>query len=528
MPGRLAIDFGTSNTVVALWDSALQSGVPIHIPDYGRYIQQGQEQISVIPSLINYQNEKTRWIGQQVLQQGKYHKPHTFRWMKRYITHRSPAFINVDGTKITQKKAGQDFLSTVLLVAREEIDARNEEIAFSVPVESYEHYEDWLSGVAEETGLFRYRLIDEPSAAALGYGANIQPGNIYLIFDFGGGTMHAAIVKIESEDSAMAGRRCRVLGKAGRDIGGSTIDQWLFHAILKQHHKRDTDPDIRRISNSLLVACERLKENLSFDSQDELSVMDPQTGTLITADFSQDQLEDLLDQHNLFTEIHQMVNSALNQSRERGFNENQIHSVLMVGGSSQIPAIQTSLRRMFGSEKVHFDRPLDAVARGAAAFVAGVDFFDHIQHNYAIKFFDPEKGQHDYRVIVPRGTPYPTEEPVARLTVKAAFDGQKQLGVAIYEIGSQSNRSQDVEIVFDPTGAVRLMQITPDEMEHRSYFWMNEDTPTFLSADPPAQRGEARFEVEFTIDQNKRLMLTARDLIRHQVTLASYPVVKLS
>src|SRR5512141_2540934 len=54
MTGRLALDFGTSNSVVAVWDERLQEGVPLHIPEYGRFIEQNGEQISIIPSLIHY------------------------------------------------------------------------------------------------------------------------------------------------------------------------------------------------------------------------------------------------------------------------------------------------------------------------------------------------------------------------------------------------------------------------------------------------------------------------------------------
>ena len=90
MPGRLAVDFGTSNTVVAVWDEARQEGVPLHVPDYGRLYQQGDEQISVVPSVIHYAPDQRRWIGNQVIQQNLYHSPRTFRWMKRYISNRSP------------------------------------------------------------------------------------------------------------------------------------------------------------------------------------------------------------------------------------------------------------------------------------------------------------------------------------------------------------------------------------------------------------------------------------------------------
>src|SRR5207245_1876464 len=106
MAGRIAIDFGTSNTLVARWDADLQEGVPLHIPGYGRritYHRAGEagEQISVIPSVIHYAAGKTRWIGAQVLQQGLYDSERTFRWMKRYIARRSPIMCRIDGRELT-------------------------------------------------------------------------------------------------------------------------------------------------------------------------------------------------------------------------------------------------------------------------------------------------------------------------------------------------------------------------------------------------------------------------------------------
>ena len=171
MPGRLAIDFGTSNTVVAMWDEARQEGISLHVPDYGRYFQQGDEQISVVPSLIHYTADRRRWLGNQVLEHKLYHSERTFRWMKRYIGNRSPVKMRLDGREISHQEAGRDFLSSVLLFAAEELNIGDEEVALTVPVEAFEHYENWLTEVAETAGMPRFRLIDEPSAAALGYGS---------------------------------------------------------------------------------------------------------------------------------------------------------------------------------------------------------------------------------------------------------------------------------------------------------------------------------------------------------------------
>ena len=114
--------------------------------------------------------------------------------------------------------------------------------------------------------------------------------------------------------------------------------------------------------------------------------------------------------------------------------------------------------------------------------------------------------------------------------MKASHDGQTQLGIAIYEIGKRRGRSgrSEVELVFDPSGAARISPVTVDDEERRSFFWMNEGNPTFLTADPPGKQGEPRFEVTFSIDGNKRLLINAKDLQTGHMIYKAYPVVKLT
>lgn len=532
MPGRLAIDFGTSNTVVAVWDPGRHEGVPMYVPDYGREFEQTGEKIAIVPSLIHYTADRRQWLGNQVLQQSLYHSERTFRWMKRYIANRSPSKVRLDGRGITHFEAGRDFLKTVLTFAAAELNLGDEEVTLTVPVEAFEHYEDWLVGVAEEAGMPRFRLIDEPSAAALGYGAHIQPGQVYVIFDFGGGTLDVAVVLIDEQAQSAIGRRCRVLGKAGADVGGVTIDRWLFQELLRRNDRTDADEDVRSLSRELLVQCEQAKERLSEYERAEVGVTNPKTGAVLATEFTRSQLEDLLDQHDVYTQIDHTLRRALNAARERGYTEEHITTALMVGGSSLIPSIQKTVRHIFGKERVMLNRPLDAVARGAAAFAAGVDFYDHIQHDYAIRGVSPGEGEYVYDVIIKRGMPYPSnpDKPIERRIIKATYEGQTHLGVAVFEVGEKRQRrsTQAVELVFDPSGAARVIQITPDEEDRRNYFWLNEKSPTFLTADPPATKSEPRFEVEFGIDSNKRLLITARDLNTHRVVYRDYPVVKLS
>lgn len=529
--GRLAVDFGTSNTVVAVWDETRGEGVPLHIKDYARFYEYGGETVSVIPSLVHYGEQGQRWIGDQVLRRNLYDSPRTFRWMKRYIACRSPLKLRVGGREISPFDAGRDFLFAVLTMAREELRIVDEEIAFTLPVETFEHFEDWLAVVAEEAGISRFRFIDEPSAAALGYGAHIQPGDVYLVFDFGAGTLDVSVVLIEEDEGeALMGRRCRILGKAGADLGGVVLDQWLFQEVLRLNERSDDEEEVRKMSRSLLVECERAKERLSSYERAEIAVMNPDGG-ILGAEFTRDQFEGILDRHNFFSTIDQTIRRALGASRERGYDEGHIKAVLLVGGSSLIPSVQKTVWRIFGRERVLLNRPLDAVARGAAAFAAGIDFYDHIHHNYTIRYVNPKTGRYDYRTIVKRGTPYPTKEPVSRLTVKASHDGQTQLGMAVFEVSEHRRRKDhlpEVELVFGPSGDVRVIPVTPEEEERRSYFWMNAKSPSFLPADPPAKQGEARFDVEFSIDENKRLLITARDLGTGRLVYRNYPVIRLT
>ncbi|QOV89069.1 Hsp70 family protein [Humisphaera borealis] len=533
MAGRLAVDFGTSNTLVAVWDAEQGEALPLLLPDLSRNLAvhspQGDfAEVPLVPSLIHYVDESQKWIGQQVFDQDLYEHPQTFRWSKRYISRRTPIKLHLGSHDITARIAGRDFLSSVLTAAVSgmEIDPQEEEVALTVPVEAYEHYNHWLLSAAEKAGVPHVRLVDEASAAAIGYGATMEIGDIYMIFDFGGGSMDVSVVQADEHEGS---RFCRVLGKAGSDLGGATIDEWMFRDVLRRAKLKDAEPDVRKISRKLLVDIERAKELLSVEEKADISVIDMYTGYMVSSDYTRKRFEQMLDVQGLFSQIEQTLNRALEAARLRGVDDDQIKSVFMLGGSSLIPSVQRVLTRIFGGERVMIDRPLEAVACGAAAYIAGaVDIADYIQHDYAIRYLDPVKGAHGYRPIVRRGTQYPTVDPVAKVLVKATQDGQAKLGMSVFEVGEPTGGDAKVELIFDNTGAARVRQVSAEEAGKRTHYWINEKAATFLPTNPPAQPGEARFEVHFGVDANKRLTLSAMDVTTGRYVCQDVPVAKLS
>jgi len=527
MAGRLAIDFGTSNTRAALWDEGARQAKTLAIPDIShvaRY-RDGNDtivEVPCVPSLIHYSGSQV-WVGKQVHDQGRLQAPATFRWIKRYISNRLELPRQVDGRTITFSEAGAAFLTRVLDYASRAIGLDDEEVAFTVPVEAYEHYQDWLTRVCETVGMRRYRLLDEASAAALGYGVNIQANDVYMVFDFGGGTLDVSIVRIEGETTG--GKRCRVLGKGGAEIGGTSIDQWLYHDVLTRCHKQPED--VRHLSSLLLLEVERAKEALTSAAQAEVMVTDPRTGAVISASYTRTSFEDLLETQGMFTTLQATIDRALAEAKERGYERDHIKAVLLVGGSSLIPSVRRAVRQLFG-ERVKYHRPLDAVAHGGAAFVGGVDFYDHIQHDYALRHYNRAKGDYDYLVIVPAGTAYPTQEPIRQITVKASHDEQEFLGLDIYEVGRKQNAgaTAGLDLVFDPSGAARFQPRQDPEIT--SHFCINDKCPTFIHAQPRARKGDTRFPVQFSIDGNKRLCVTVRDNQTGRVLMRDHPLIKLT
>ncbi len=528
---QMAVDFGTSNTIVAFWDEEKKDVVLHEVEDVTRPFHFEQDglthRIPCIPSLIYYENRHTTFVGEQVIAKMLENQQGAFRWMKAYIrSGRKINFSLPDGSAVDFFIAARDFLEKVLLFAAESgrADVQNAEVAFTVPVESFEDYTDWLSETCRELGIKRYRFIDESTACIFGYDTHLQPGDVFSVFDFGGGTLDVSIVRIE--EKVDRGRGCRVLGKAGCRIGGRTIDGWLYADLLSRAKVQVVDA--RPASALFMQQVEQIKEYLSDHTSREYDVEHENSGLRLKGVYHRGELEDLLEKKGFYHDVHETLERAESRSRERGVDRSHIKELLLVGGTSQIP----SVRRLVSSfhRNVRFYRPFDAVARGACRYLTSEieDLYDHIQHDYAIKSYDRRARTYRFLTLVPRGTRYPTEPEFKKLSLAAVRDQQRFFGIDIFEISEKGATAAggSGEIMFDLNG-----QIVFDNGGNGGFagneFWMNEPNPMFIEAEPLAEGGAKRFSVSFRVCAQKNLRVTVRDLLTHKRLYDDYAVVKL-
>ncbi|MGH3389119.1 MAG: Hsp70 family protein [Actinomadura sp.] len=536
MTTRIGIDFGTANTVVAGWDAGHGRGVPIPLPgiDLLREAGPGPTQ-RVVPSLIAYAGDGgTRRLGAQVTPELSETPGVTvFASTKATVSGRTyDAPRPVGDRKITGRQAATQFLSDVMALALLAVEDDDLEIVATAPVEAFDGYRDWLvREVRDGLPTARLRVVDEATAAAVGYSARLNPGDTFGVIDFGAGTLDVSVVRVQEPDAAGAGAGVRTIAKTGLDLGGNTIDALLAeHAISRLGLPPGDQIGRNQVFRRLLVSAERVKRDLATAEHAVVGARDARTDALHEVTVTRGEFDALLRDKGVLRRINQALRACLDSASARGFGAGDIRQVFLVGGSCLIPAVQDLVHLHFDPGVVRLDRPLEAVAAGAAGIAGGSELFDHIQHDYAIRHVDRDTGAYEFEILVEAGTAYPTPEPVRTLTVKAVHERQRRLGLAIYELAHATYRdaSAELEIAFDAGGGARAVAVTPQQRQQRSMLWLNEDSQTFLEADPPASAGQDRFRLEFRIDAHKRLTVTAYDLQRHILVLDGQPVIRLA
>lgn len=543
---KVTIDFGTTNTVAAVWREATSTPETIRLPGLSTPDVDGIP--ALIPSMLYVVDGAGDdvLVGHEVRAQGYdiHGDERFFSSFKRGIAASSrPLARVIDGARWHDAHAGEAFLNRVVKELLRSQGDSIEELVLTVPIQSFERYLKWLRDettlVSEDNGLDikQIRIIDESTAAALGYDVRV-PGELIMVFDFGGGTLDVSLVQMPAADESggvvldpegpawanwqMADHvEARVIAKAGQVLGGDDIDHWLVMELLQRNDVRRSE--VGDIYPRLKHAVEAAKIRLSTHESTEISVFDPDTYRTFQATVTRTQLEDLLDREDFYGAIQKAIDKVLLAARARGIFPEHIGAVLMVGGTSLIPSVRRMLRARFGSDRVFEHKPFEAVAHGALKLATGMGVDDFLYHSYGIRHLSPVTRQHEWEEIIPAGTRYPLEEPCS-LILTASRDGQEALELIIGEVEESAGGLSEVMLgeraIFLVEGSFESRQIVPLNDE--------DGARTVARLDPPGKAGEDRVEVIFTVDKNRTLRVTVTDIKSKKTLLKDIPVVELS
>jgi molecular chaperone DnaK (HSP70) len=527
-----AIDFGTSNTVVVRWNAVSQQAETLTLSGLSQKIADNPP---LIPSLV-YVEDATRAeviAGQAVRSRGldMSNNPRFFRNFKRGIGATIQGFLpQLDDQDVGFEQAGQWFLTTVIqqLQTTESVES----LVFTVPVDSFETYRNWLTQICHGLSVNEVRLLDEPTAAALGYGLDNQ-GTI-LVVDFGGGTLDLSIVRLESgkqakarpvgfllkwgqrvlEESAQRPQLARVMAKAGQNLGGADLDQWIA-----EHFQTTQGLAITPLT---LRLAERLKIKLSQQPEASEVYFNDETLESYDLQLSAVQLDEILKQRSFFERLDTSMTQVLQQAQRQGLTVENIDAVLLVGGTAQLPAVRTWVSQYFPSDKVKSDKPFEAIAQGALQLNRGIEIKDFLYHSYGIRYWDRRNNCHGWHPLIREGQPYPMLQPV-EILLGASTDNQPSIELIIGELGSETSST---EVYFDGdrlvTRTLASGQTAVKPLNDQGA------AKTIAQLNPPGYPGSDRVKVLFRVDESRFLRITVEDVLTLRTLIDDRPVVQLS
>ena len=451
----IAIDFGTSNTVVARWNQVLQQPETLKLPGLSAISAQNPP---LIPSLLYVEDAAANKVllGQQVRDRGLDLSGDSrfFRNFKRGIGTSVQGFVpELDGQLITFERVGEWYLSQIVNSIRE-LPLPIDSLIFTVPVDSFEAYRHWLGKVSQSLQVEQVRMLDEPTAAALGYG--FCHCEILLVIDFGGGTLDLSVVRLDAssdkkplgfilkwgekllaESSAQKAKVARVLAKAGQNLGGSDIDNWLVDYFFKTKGLAKS-PITTRLA-------ERLKIQLSLVNQAVEIYFDDENFESYELELDRSRFESILAEHQFFDNLDECMNQVLQQGRRQGLEIGDIDAVLLVGGTVQIPAVGRWVQQYFDPAKIRCDKPFEAIAQGALQLSQGLEIKDFLYHSYGIRYWNRRENCHSWHSLIKSGQSYPMSESV-ELVLGASLENQPSIELIVGELGAETGGT---EIYFD-------------------------------------------------------------------------------
>ncbi len=462
MAKTIGIDLGTTNSCVAV----IEGGEPVVIAN--------AEGARTTPSVVAFSKDGERMVGQVAKRQAITNPDRTVASIKREMgtAHK----VTIDGKSYTPQEISAMILQKLKSDAEAYLGETVTQAVITVPAYFTDAQRQATKDAGKIAGLDVKRIINEPTAAALSYGVDKEKDQKVMVYDLGGGTFDVSI--IEMGDGVQ-----EVLATAGNNrLGGDDFDKRIIDWMVASF-KTETGIDLSQDK----VAMQRLKE-AAEKSKIELSGVTTSNINLpfITADQTGPKHLDLTLTRAKFDELtSDLVEATMGPVRsalqDSGLQIGQIDKVLMVGGSSRIPAVQDAVKKLIGKDPFKGINPDECVAIGAAiqAGVLGGEVEGLLLLDVTPLSLGVETMGGVMTKIIDRNTTIPTKKSQIFST---AADNQTQVEINVLQGEREFARDNKQLGLFALTGIA------------------------------PAMRGIPQIEVTFDIDANGIVNVSAKDL----------------
>ncbi|MEK7850754.1 MAG: Hsp70 family protein, partial [Deltaproteobacteria bacterium] len=292
----------------------------------------------------------------------------------------------------------------------------------TVPV-GFQDYKRAMKEIMEKTTKgVTIEFIEEPLAAAVGYQVAEERDKVAMLVDFGGSTLDIMVLRLNIDE-------VHVVAKPDRSkiLGGHDIDIWLAD-FLKRKAGITGDPP-----PALVLKAEEIKISLS-----EHKAVPFEWDGVEVCRVTREDLEEVLAEHGFYKVVDRAVSYVLKKAEKVGIRKDVIETVLLTGGSSQIPSFKEKIDHIFPMLKaqnaIYDHDPLSAVARGAALYGTRDAFDRHLSTAYAIRYATKNKdAPFSYEVVLEKGEPLPLEK-TFKITHANTLGAQDEMYLELFEV----------------------------------------------------------------------------------------------